>query len=249
MQLNRRFLIPTFLAAIGCAKEPDRVESMVVQPAAAAEQVLEKSLSPVNVATKKEESVLATRAAALTDDGAGKLLSELMTPGSPAFRVPLQQKSLGERPLPANIVRPDPPAAANTLNPARCPAPTPAELRPIALLERVPMDLAPLVVDVPQRIEFTVGILSKLPAADAKQAVPLPTLARRSLDRGSLEDPTTEFTAQSIISNKLPLRSLPAPFVKVDLPNPFENAEAVKVTIIVKEDPLTAVGDPPPPKP
>jgi hypothetical protein len=112
----------------------------------------------------------------------------------------------------------------------------------------VPTDLSPLVVDAPQRIEFAVGTLSKLPAVDAKQAVLLPILARRSLDRGSLEDPTTEFTAQSIINNKLPLRSLPAPFVKVDLPNPFENAEAVKVKVIVKEDPLTAVGDPPPPR-
>ncbi len=120
-------------------------------------------------------------------------------------------------------------------------------MRPIALFERVAAEIAPLIIAVPNRIEFPIVVFSTLPAADVKQPVLLPILARRSVDRASLEDPAADFTAQSIVNNKLPLRSRPAPFVKVVLPDPFENAEAVKVKIAIKEDPLTAIGNPPPP--
>jgi hypothetical protein len=52
-----------------------------------------------------------------------------------------------------------------------------------------------------------------------------------------------------MINDKLPLRATEAAFVRVNLPDPFENSAAVKVKIDVKDDPLTALGNPPPPKP
>jgi hypothetical protein len=243
MQTNCRYVIVAVLAAFGCAKQPDRVESMVVQPVAAAEQ----SVLTSEIATHKEESSALTRVAAFADDGAGKLLSQLMMPGSPAFRARLEQKGPGERPPPTSIARPDPPATGVALIPATYPSPAAAELRRVVLAERVPADFAPL-VNVPQRTEFVVAFIPGIPAPDAKRRVALPILARPTLDRASLEDPTADFTAQSIVNNKFPPRSTPAPFIRVNLPDPFENAEAVKVKTIIKEDPLTAVGNPPPPK-
>jgi hypothetical protein len=241
-----RLIVPAMLAIIGCAKEQDRSASLDAQPVAAAEQS-ETTLATANIASRKEVSAVATHSSVLTDDGAGKLLEELTTSGSPGIRIPLPRKSPRERILPARIAQPEPADVANTLVPVRCPSPALADVRPVALVERASTDFAPLAFVVPERIEFPVAIFTALPAADVTRPVPLPTLARHSVDRGSLEDPTAEFTLQSIVNNKPPLRSLPAPFVKVVLPDPFENAEAVKVKITIKEDPLTAVGNPSPP--
>ena len=117
------------------------------------------------------------------------------------------------------------------------------------LPDRVPLELAQTFPNLPERIEFPVGSLTKWEMLDVKQPAPLSILARLTPDRASLDDPTLEFTAQSILNNKLPLRSTEAPFVKVNLPDPFENVEAAKVKVAIKQDPLTALGNPPPPKP
>ena len=235
------------LAMIGCAKVPDRSASLEAQPVAAAERQSETTRSTANIESRNAEPAAVTQAAILTDDRAGKLLEEFTTSGSPGIRSPLPRKSPRERIMPACIAQPNPAAVANTLVPVRCPSPALADVRPVALVERAATDFAPLVDVVPELIEFPVAIFTALPAADVTRPVSMPTLARHSVDRRSFEDPTAEFTAQSIVNNKPPLRSQPAPFVKVVLPDPFENAEAVKVKIIVKEDPLTAIGNPPPP--
>ena len=83
-----------------------------------------------------------------------------------------------------------------------------------------------------------------------KQSTNAPTaLARPTPDRASLEDPTTEFTARSILSDNLPLRVTMALFVKVNLPDPFENAEPAKVKLTIPDDPAKALGNPPLPRP
>ena len=95
----------------------------------------------------------------------------------------------------------------------------------------------------------------ELASADATDLVTalrrgeVPILARPTVTRASLDDPTEEFTALSILSDKLPLRATTAPFVKVNLPDPTENVEAAKVKVVVSEDPIKSIGNPPPPRP
>ncbi len=135
------------------------------------------------------------------------------------------------------------------LRSVRLPTPVRIDPRPSAPTERVPVDLAGVALDRPDRIELPVGSSLQTPTPDVKQPPGLPILARPSTDRAPLEDPTADWTAASIITVKLPLRSTQAPFVKVGLPDPFENVEAAKVKTAVAEDPLRALGNPPPPKP
>ena len=44
------------------------------------------------------------------------------------------------------------------------------------------------------------------------------------------------------MNEKLPLRSVQAPFVPVNLPEPFENAKAAQVKVPFGDDPRTAMG-------
>jgi hypothetical protein len=183
------------------------------------------------------------------DDDAGKILARVLPPQPPAPLAPPPPAGPLERSLPGFIVDPALPSPVNALTPARAPQPPRVVPRPTALPERVPADLAQIEADKPERIELPVGALTRLETPDVKQPAALPVLARPSPDRASLEDPTTEFTAASIISDRLPLRTNAAPFVKVTVPDPFEYAGQVKIKVVVPEDPLTAIGNPPPPKP
>ena len=94
-----------------------------------------------------------------------------------------------------------------------------------------------------------VGSLTSFETPDVKEPAPVPILARPTQSRASLDDPTVDFTAGSIINDNLPLRSTVAGYVKVNLPDPGENVEAARVKVVVSEDPLKSIGYPPPPRP
>jgi len=72
--------------------------------------------------------------------------------------------------------------------------------------------------------------------------------SRPAADRAPLSDPTVEFTARSVVSSSLPLRTLPVGFLRIPLPDPFEHADAARPRTPVVEDPNRALGSPPPPR-
>lgn len=182
------------------------------------------------------------------EDDAGKMLSKLLPPVPPPALAPLPPKGPSKRDLPAAIAQPRPAGLPDSVTLVRVPVPARLDPKPTALPERVPFDLAGVQPQRPEPIVLPVGGLTRLDAPDVKQPVALPILARTIPDRAPLEDPTTDFTAGSIINNNLPLRTTPAPFVKTNLPDPFENSEPAKVKLAPKDDPATALGNPPPPK-
>jgi hypothetical protein len=184
-----------------------------------------------------------------SDDEGGKILSKILPPAANAPLGAPKAKEQSERPVPISIAQPDVPARANAQALPQVPTPPQVGPRPSPLPDLVPLELARKIPVLPERILFRVGPLTKQETPDVKQPSPLPILAAPSKDRAPLDDPTVDFTAQSILNNKLPLRETTAPFVKVNLPDPFENAEAAKVKIALKEDALTVIGNPPPPKP
>jgi len=183
------------------------------------------------------------------DDG-GKLLSKLLQPPArTANGLTVPRSGRIEHPLPPAIERPEAPAAGSSAAPPRLPAPPRTQAKPAPLPDRAPIEIGPRIVAVPERLVMPEGTLTKIEARDVKEPAAVPILARPTVTRASLDDPTEEFTALSILSDKLPLRSTTAPFVKVNLPDPAENVEAAKVKVVVKEDPLKSIGNPPPPKP
>jgi len=95
--------------------------------------------------------------------------------------------------------------------------------------------------EMPQAPQLPVGDRVRLPGPDASQPVPLPVLATPAPDRGP-DDPTADFSAAAAQSGVVPARQVPAPFVRVSLPDSFENRDAVKLrdTPPEKGDPVTA---------
>lgn len=241
------FGIAAVCFALGCAKEDGRGGSPNLQPVAAAQE------QPKPVAVKEQPKEAAKPAAvgdfAFPTDEGGKILGRILPPKPPASLGPLPTKEPSERKLPAFLSNPDLATVPPTLAPLPYPQPPRAIVRPTAMPDRVPADLAQHDLDRPETIVLPVGALTKIDRLDLSKPAELPILARPTADRASLDDPTAEFTARSVINSNLPLRVGLSMFVRVNLPEPFENAAAAKVKTTLPDDPNSALGNPPPPKP
>jgi hypothetical protein len=82
------------------------------------------------------------------------------------------------------------------------------------------------------------------PSRDLNQPVDLPVLATYKLDRASLDDPTMEYSVQQAQGGDLRQREKKAPFVRVNLPDPFENRMEIRSTL--PEPPIVAPVPQPP---
>ncbi len=71
----------------------------------------------------------------------------------------------------------------------------------------------------------------RVPSVDANVVPPLPFLAKPIVDRASLTDATEEMSAKVAVGAPMPRRTTPAPFVKIDLPDPFENRKAMRIPV------------------
>jgi len=131
----------------------------------------------------------------------------------------------------------------------RLPLSAAREVRPVALAERVPPGLGSGYPRLPERSELPTGSLVKQEGRDVSKPTELPILSNRPVpDRAPLTDPTLEFTARSVISPNLPLRSVQVGFLRIPLPDPFENSDAARPRTPVVEDPNRSLGNPPPPR-
>jgi hypothetical protein len=76
----------------------------------------------------------------------------------------------------------------------------------------------------PQRTRLPSGNRITTPGPDFSQPPPLPILARPQSDREPLTDPSLEASTQAALAASLPVRINPAPFLRLNLPDPFEHA-------------------------
>ena len=65
----------------------------------------------------------------------------------------------------------------------------------------------------------------------------------------SLDDPTADASLAAALAARMPERTVPAPFEKLAVPDPFENRQAVRSAAAPPEESLPAAGASPPPKP
>jgi hypothetical protein len=79
--------------------------------------------------------------------------------------------------------------------------------------------------------------LVKWPTPDPNEPAPLPILAQPKSDRASLTDPTADASTDAALSGTIPVRENPAPFLRVNLPDPFENRQTIRVRNPLPEDP------------
>lgn len=208
---------------------------------------------PENPANKVEPPVAVMPPAkekpfAFPKDAGGEWVAKVVTPAVPPALPAAQPVTPRERILPAYLdgspSLAEPASAPPLLKNAdlKTPLPTP-------LPDRVPVELAPPMPLLPDRQPLPTHPLTRDERPDVSLPVLLPTLSPVPVpERASLADPTTEFTAQSVISVVLPLRLEPTGFLRLNLPDPFET-RGQRSTTVLPDEPNRALGNPPPPKP
>jgi hypothetical protein len=95
-------------------------------------------------------------------------------------------------------------------------------------------------------LSFPAGKRTRLPSVDVNQPLPLPLLAQPVPDRAPLDDATGEASHTAALAAAPPRRGTPAPFLRLGLPDPFENRLPPRATM---EEVLPAPGPSRLPKP
>jgi hypothetical protein len=171
------------------------------------------------------------------DDRAGRLLAEMLlphrqTPSGPAgdFTTP---------PRPAGLVAvevpdwPLPPAQVETSRPRI--EPPAREARPRLAGEAPPLEWARFSPRAPARQELPSAARVRLPSPDLSRPLPLPVLAQPLPDRAPVTDPTAEASRSAALAGKVPPAAL-APFLRLNLPDPFEHRHEIRLRKPPKED-------------
>ncbi|HEX3148848.1 MAG TPA: hypothetical protein VHR66_12275 [Gemmataceae bacterium] len=183
------------------------------------------------------------------EDLGGRALAKSLTPAVPPALSTPAPAAPRERKLPAFLDAPTPPLPDAASSPPRLGLAPNKEARPVALPDRVPLELGGVIPELPTRAEITPGPLTRTEGRDVAKPADLPILSAKPIgDRAPLIDPTAEFTAASVISPSLPLRTTQADFVRINLPDPFEHVDAAKPRTPVAENPNRVLGNPPPPR-
>jgi hypothetical protein len=182
------------------------------------------------------------------EDSAGQHLGKLLPPRE-NIRLPAERPS-GPRsqPLPAleNPALPLPPGRADIVRLPVEKAPRPP--RPPALPEEMPLLGYRGVPAQPQEPVLTPGVLLKVPSPNVGQPVPPPLLAQPAPDRVPLDDPTLEASLAAAVAAQPSYRTNPAPFLKLTLPDPFENRQTVRLRSTPPEEGMPVAATPQLPK-
>lgn len=226
--------------AIAKVETPPKVENAQVKPKADSPKVEPKAEEPQKVETPSVGFEFPS-------DAGGKSLATILPPSF--VGVERDRTNLGPKPRalppylePGNIPVPD---AINS--PVMLRVGNQRAIHPMTLPERVPSDFAPP-VELPALPVVEVTKLHTQPSRDPSEPAELPFLSNKPIiDRAPLADPTLDYTAQTVISNMLPLRIDMATFMKLTIPEPFES-----ITLPTKatppEDPNKVLTPPPLPK-
>jgi len=170
-------------------------------------------------------------------DLSGKELPRVVTPAAPAAPpVAKFGTAPAARTVPARLMNPDPLAKVVYAPPPLLP-PKPAGLAPVALSERVPLDLGAGAAAVPARPALPDAPVVTAAARDVNLPPTLAPLARLVPDRAGLDDPTAEPGNATIVTRSPTVSLLQAGFQKVALPDPFELGEQVKPRITPAAEP------------
>jgi hypothetical protein len=181
------------------------------------------------------------------DDKGGQMLAKVLPPADKA-PAPDDNVTSGPKRLPGAPALEQP---FVPLPPVQGPVPRlPANRKGTSLRPRPLPDELPLTgsrAEPPQKQRFFAGDRVRLPGPDVNQPAELPTLAVPAPDPTLLEDPTADFSAFAAQAATMPARAAPAPFVKLSLPDPFENRNAVRLREVPpeKNEPVTAAPKPP----
>lgn len=164
------------------------------------------------------------------DDAGGVVLARVLPPAN--SKKPLPGRTAGPRRTPPSrrLMAPDAPPPPTTFGSKRLAIlPKREPLRP-RLVHEETLDESPALT-LPYRVALPAGDRVRTPTTDLRQPLPLPTLAEPVVDRASMEDPTAEVSTAAVLSASMPLRTRPAPFLRLMLPDPYEFRQPLTVAV------------------
>jgi hypothetical protein len=120
--------------------------------------------------------------------------------------------------------------------------------RPRLLPEEPPFSRHRIVLAQPESIKLPAGPRVRLASPDVNQPIPLPILAQPVRNRAPLNDPTLDVSLSAALAETVPGRTSPAPFLRLTLPDPFENRKTVRLRKTPPEEgiPFTVLPGPKP---
>jgi hypothetical protein len=190
--------------------------------------------------SKKEEREPEGTGFALPQDQGGKLVGDLLRPREKS----LVTRSVGPRALPAPeyLEKPSVPLPAFKGKPPQPGFKVPGKItRPRELREDAPLGGYHGEPRPPGAIRLSTEPLARWPSPDPELPVPLPILAQPHMDRAPLADPTVDASNAAALETAMPMRDAPAPFLRINLPDPFEHQQAIRLRTPPSEDPMPAV--------
>jgi hypothetical protein len=198
-------------------------------------QVAEKVTAPNEQAAP--EKIAAFR---FPEDRGGELMSKLLPPE--AAHKPVEPRTEPRRPATsAAIESPILPLPPNPVAMPRLPvAKANTALQPRLVLPEV---LGGSTVE-PRPPSLPSGELTRVPSVDVNHPIPLPILGLPLSDRAPIEDVTGEASSAAAIAATMPQRAQPAPFVKNNLPDPFEFRRPVGASPAPAEQPTPPAAAP-----
>ncbi|HMC64263.1 MAG TPA: hypothetical protein VKI65_04930 [Gemmataceae bacterium] len=171
------------------------------------------------------------------DDRGGRLLAELLPPRETLPPLPADRSSAPLAfPAPRHVERPDTPIPPVQAEPPRLPIMLSLHPSPRSIPEEVPLADYRAEPIRPEETMLPASALVRLPSPDVNEPPSLPILALPVVDRVPIDDPTGEASRQAALSATMPPRAQPAPFIRFNLPDPFEHQRAVRLRTPPAED-------------
>jgi hypothetical protein len=238
-------LLAAATLAAGC--RPARV---VVVEAAASAETATPGPSSASAAV-----ALATPAVgqpfAFPTDAAGVILARTLPPPELPTLPPGTTAAPVARPGLTSLERPETPLPATAGGPVPAPVPVPRAAAPRELPPAPPLEDVQGTPAAPDRATLPTAALPRHAARDVEKPVPPSVLGKGVPDRALSDDPTAAHSAAAAVAAPPPAKG-PAPFVRSSLPDPFENADAVKLPpgAVPADDPTVGLPQTPaPPRP
>ncbi|HEV3083228.1 MAG TPA: hypothetical protein VGY66_25810 [Gemmataceae bacterium] len=246
-KLSRPFLIIMGIFAVGlsgCGRHRPIAQSPAQQAAVAALAEKKQAESLGNAGDAEEEAVFA-------NDRGEKFLAEDLPPArtlpglntekhSPrvTFPVPSTLATLQKSIPPAHAEIPPP----NKITPTtKKPAGSLPEGLPLAFYRAEPV--------VPERRDLPAGERVRVSSSRLDGPLPLPPLATPYQEPLPTDDATAEYSLAAALAAPAPRRTSPAPFLRLTVPDPFENRPAARLRGEWAETPVPVTSAPRPPQP
>lgn len=177
-------------------------------------------------------------------DKGGQALGQLLRPAETLPTVSDVPPGPRQLPPPRDVAFPSVALPLNTANPLTPPGPKTFVLQPRTLPEGAPLANQSNDPVAPALRELETGARVQVASRNVNEPVPLVILGLALPDRVSLDDPTLEASVTAALAVAPPARTEPIPFTPMNLPDPFANAQAVKLRTLPPELPEPTAGTP-----